>query len=227
MLNDENETPIAIRSKTNKEGQYMIPAFGVTYGKQYQSYFKRVNINMQSPIATQQSIQAKHYILQSNGSAKEKGVAAQDLYDIYSTQSYTCEVEMMGCAWIQPLMYFVLLNIPMFRGSYMIFKVHHSIQPGNMTTTFSGCRMANVSNKIVEDIFTDSDSLDDSLSYSSETLRQKKLILTITANIKLILFMKKIYQVLNGKLMSKDLNSHQKRHGQQPCFMLIYPQVLV
>lgn len=174
MLNDENETPIAIRSKTNKEGQYMIPAFGVTYGKQYQSYFKRVNINMQSPIATQQSIQAKHYILQSNGSAKEKGVAAQDLYDIYSTQSYTCEVEMMGCAWIQPLMYFVLLNIPMFRGSYMIFKVHHSIQPGNMTTTFSGCRMANVSNKIVEDIFTDSDSLDDSLSYSSETLRQKK-----------------------------------------------------
>lgn len=173
MLNDENETPLAIRSKTNKEGQYMIPAFGVTYGKQYQSYFKKVNVNMQSPIATQQSIQAKHYILQSNGSAKEKGVAAQDLYDIYSTQSYTCEVEMMGCAWIQPLMYFVLLNIPMFRGSYMIFKVHHSIRPGDMTTTFSGCRMANVSNSIIENIFTDSDSLESS-STATETLRQKK-----------------------------------------------------
>lgn len=174
MLNNENETPIAIRSKTDKEGQYLIPAFGVTYGKQYQSFFKSVNVNMQSPIATQQSIQAKHYILQSNGSAKEKGVVAQDLYDIYSTQSYTCEVEMMGCAWIQPLMYFVLLNIPMFNGSYMIFKVRHSIRPGDMTTTFSGCRMANVSNKIIEDIFTDDGSLGTDYTSSLTTLKEKK-----------------------------------------------------
>ena len=59
MLNDENETPKAIRSKTDEKGVYKIPAFGVAYGKQYQSYFKSVNINMQSPVATQQSIQAK------------------------------------------------------------------------------------------------------------------------------------------------------------------------
>ena len=167
MLNDEFETPEAIRSKTDKDGQYKIPAFGVAYGKQYQSYFKSVNINMQSPIATQQSIAAKHFIIREAASTKEKGVVAQDLYDVYSTQSYTCEVEMMGCAWVQPLMYFVLLNVPMFRGSYMIMKVKHSIKPGDMTTRFTGCRMANVSNKIIEDMFTDEDFLADGSEYSA------------------------------------------------------------
>lgn len=155
MLNDENETPIAIRSKSG-DGMYYIPAFGVSYGKQYQSYFKSVDIDMQSPIATQQSIKAKHYILRdANDTRNAVGVGAQDLYDIYSTNSYMCNVTMMGCAWVQPMMYFVLLNVPMFRGSYLIMKVKHHLTPGNMETTFSGCRMSYVSNSLVEDIFTD------------------------------------------------------------------------
>lgn len=156
MLNDEFETPRAIRSKVNEEnGHYKIPAFGVTYGGQYQSYFKKVNIDMKSPVATEQSIKAKHALLRASSSKGEKGIVSQDLYDVYASQSYTCNVEMMGCPWIQPLMYFVLLNVPMFRGSYMIMKVKHIIKPGDMTTTFTGCRMANVANSLVEDIFTD------------------------------------------------------------------------
>ncbi len=174
MLNDENDTPKAIRSKSDVEGHYKIPAFGVAYGKQYQSYFKSVNINMQSPIATQQSIQAKHYILQQNTNVKSRGITSQDLYDIYSTQSYTCDVEMMGCAWVQPLMYFVLLNVPMFRGSYLIMKVKHSIKPGDMTTTFTGCRMANMSNKLVEDMFTDDDFLANG-EYNEEMASDKSM----------------------------------------------------
>ena len=171
MLNDENETPKAIRTKSDADGLYKIPAFGVAYGKQYQSYFKSVHVNMQSPVATQQAIQAKHYILQQAANVKSVGITGQDLYDVYSTQSYTCDVEMMGCAWVQPMMYFVLLNIPMFRGSYLIMKVRHSIKPGDMTTTFTGCRMANVSNKLVEEIFTDDGYLSDnegSGSYQSD-----------------------------------------------------------
>jgi hypothetical protein len=77
------------------------------------------------------------------------------LYDIYSNQSYTCVVEMMGCAYIQPLMYFVLLNVPFFRGSYLISKVKHRMSPGNMVTEVTGVRMSKYSNKIVEDMFTD------------------------------------------------------------------------
>ncbi len=165
MLNDEEETPQAIRSKT--EGQYMIPAFGVSYGKQYQSYFKSVKPNMQNPVATQQAIKAKHFILRQSADVKQKGVAAQDLYDIYSKQSYLCDVEMMGCAWVQPMMYFVLLNVPMFRGSYLVMKVKHMIRPGDMTTTFTGCRMSNVSNRLIEDIFTDEDILDNNMYYEN------------------------------------------------------------
>lgn len=176
MLNDEFETPMAIRSKVpDKEGQYMIPAFGVSYGKQYQSYFKKVNIDMKSPVATEQSIKAKHAILRKAGEPGQKGVVSQDLYDVYASQSYTCNVEMMGCAWVQPLMYFVLLNVPMFRGSYMIMRVKHSIRPGDMTTTFTGCRMANVSNKLIEDIFTDGDFGIDGGTYNEfESERQAK-----------------------------------------------------
>lgn len=157
MLNNEEDTPMAIRTKnvdggSSERNGYRIPAFGVTYGRQYQSYFTNVNVDMSSPIATQQTIKAKHYIL-NEASKTAKAAAAQDIYDLYATQSYTCTVDMMGCAWVQPMMYFVLLNIPMFRGSYMIMSVTHRITPGNMTTTFKGCRMANVSNHIVEEVF--------------------------------------------------------------------------
>lgn len=158
MLNDEFETPLAIRSRgKNDEDFYYIPAFGVSYGKQYQSYFKKVNVGMQNPIATQQAIMAKHAILRRSQDGNSQSTVAQDMYDIYTTQSYTCKVEMMGCAWVQPLMYFVLTNVPMFKGSYLIFKVTHQITPGNMTTIFEGTRMANVSNRLVDEIFTDDD----------------------------------------------------------------------
>ncbi len=155
MLNEREATPLAITSRHDTSNCYKIPAFGVAYGKQYQSYFKSVNVSMASPIQTQQAIIAKHAILKASHNPSSKTVTAQDLYDIYSTQSYTCEVEMMGCAWVQPMMYFVLLNIPMFRGSYMIMKVVHSITPGNMTTKISGCRMANVANRMIQNIFSE------------------------------------------------------------------------
>lgn len=173
MLNDEEYTPIAIKSRgDNEEDWFPIPAFGVSYGKQYQNYFKKVNVNMASPIATQQSIIAKHTILQSANGDTSKGTQGQDMYDVYSTQSYTCTVEMMGCAWIQPMMYFVLTNVPMFKGSYMIMKVTHSIVPGNMTTTFTGCRMSRTSNKLVEYVFTD-DFDKNSSDYSIDSKRER------------------------------------------------------
>ena len=48
---------------------------------------------------------------------------------------------MMGCAQVQPLMYFQLNNIPMFRGAYLIINVDHDIIPGDMKTTFKGVRI--------------------------------------------------------------------------------------
>lgn len=157
MLNDEFETPMPIKSRANIDSFYKIPAFGVSYGRQYQHYFKSVNVNMSQPTMTEQALIAKHNILAASRNHMQKNIAAQDLYDIYSNQSYTCTVEMMGCAWVQPLMYFVLLNVPFFKGSYLISKVRHRMRPGDMTTEITGVRMSKYCNRMVVDMFTDED----------------------------------------------------------------------
>lgn len=119
-----------------------IPAFGVTYGMQSQSYFKRISISMNNPQITEASL-AMTQTIASKGSqgARESVLYGQDLYRIYSNYSYTCDVEMMGDAQIMPLMCFQLNNIPMFRGAYIITKVEHNIVVGEMTTHFTGVRL--------------------------------------------------------------------------------------
>lgn len=170
MLNDEFYSPISVKSRgadDNGKKFYKIPAFGVTYGKQYQSFFKNVSVGMGNSIQTQESIKAKHNIINAKGTSKKSTTVGQDLFDIYANRSYTCKVDMMGCAWIQPMMYFVLLNIPMFKGSYMIMKVTHTITPGNMSTTFTGCRMSKQSNKLVENVFVNVGDDENSGEYSN------------------------------------------------------------
>jgi hypothetical protein len=152
MLSDVQDIPKAISSRQDGQG-FKVPAFGVSYGKQYQSYFKNVNVNMDNPVVTEQSLKLKYSIIDPKASEDSRTFRTygQDLFDVYSNMSFTCTVEMMGCAWVQPLMYFVLLNIPMFRGSYLIQQVTHSIRPGNMTTKFVGVRMANVASRITKE----------------------------------------------------------------------------
>lgn len=152
MLSDEQDIPKAISTRQEGKG-FKVPAFGVSYGKQYQSYFKNVNVNMDNPVVTEQSLKLKYSIIDPKASEDSRTFRTygQDLFDVYSNMSFTCSVEMMGCAWVQPLMYFVLLNIPMFRGSYLIQQVTHSIRPGNMTTKFVGIRMANVASRITKE----------------------------------------------------------------------------
>ena len=121
-----------------------VPAFGVTYAMQNQQYFKSININMDNPRVTDYSIanlfQLANY--KGDGSLEKPNTVANDVYSIYANRSYNCNVEMMGCANIMPMMYFQLNNIPMFRGAYMIANVEHHIRPGSFTTTFSGVRIS-------------------------------------------------------------------------------------
>ena len=120
-----------------------ICAFGVTPGAQNQSYFTKVSIGMDNPRVTDYSIRNKFALAHASvgGRSEAEGVA-QDLYSIYSNRSYDCNVEMLGCANIMPMMYFQLNNVPMFNGAYMITKVEHSIQNNTMTTKFAGTRMS-------------------------------------------------------------------------------------
>lgn len=148
--NGGNMWPKALLSRDVASGNNLtIPAFGVSYGKLYQSYFKNVDVGMDNPIVTEQALKAQYRIasMENEGNSSNPRSAemmGQDLFTVYSNNSYTCTVEMMGCAWVQPLMYFVLSNVPMFRGTYLIIKVNHKLEPGNMITTFTGVRMSNI-----------------------------------------------------------------------------------
>lgn len=150
MLNNEELYPYAVKHK-DLDRDYPIPAFGVTYGMQYQSYFNSIEVSMEKPMATEQSLKSQYLLA---GAATDKTLVreyipyGQDLFSIYSNNMYECTVKMMGCAYIQPLMYFCLTNVPLFRGAYLISKVEHSITPGNIETTFTGTRMAATATRI-------------------------------------------------------------------------------
>ena len=136
------EGPIDIPDLANSESEYIVPAFAVEYGSQKQSIFKSVNVNMDNPQTTEVAVAIQFGLANRNNETPQKvSFQGQDLFKIYTNYSYTCNVEMMGCAQIQPLMYFQLNNIPMFRGAYTIVKVEHNISPGNMTTSFTGVRV--------------------------------------------------------------------------------------
>lgn len=145
LITDINDTQHFEGASTISEMQnegYVIPAFGVEYGTQKQSIFQNINVNMDNPQVTEASVAVQFGIASNNNTDPQRLVfEGQDLYKIYSNYSYTCQVDMMGCAQIQPLMYFQLNNVPMFRGAYQIIQVEHDITPGNMVTSFKGVRI--------------------------------------------------------------------------------------
>jgi GH24 family phage-related lysozyme (muramidase) len=152
-INDENSLPSHMKVR---KSEYHIPSFGVTYGMQNQNYFTNIDVSMNTPNVTDQSIQATFQIADENskvgGSDSVSNIRSvgQDMYKVYSNHAYQCTVSMMGCAWIQPLMYFQLLNVPLFRGAYIIHKVTHSISPNNMNTTFVGTKVSKLSMRKLE-----------------------------------------------------------------------------
>lgn len=151
--NSYNSLPDTL--KNDDENSQKVISFGVSFAKQNQSYFKTINVGMSNPIITEQSIAAMYQIAENGGNnAESKGTFwGQDLYKVWSSYSYTCEVEMLGCAQIQPLMYFQLLNIPMFKGTYIVQKVTHNVKPGYMSTKIRGVRMSKYGKPFVTEAF--------------------------------------------------------------------------
>lgn len=127
-------------SDVTKRG-YHVPSFGVAVNRQNNTVFKNIRLNMQNPVQTDAAIESLSNILSRTNSKPTVVFHGQDIYNVFSNYSYSCEVEMMGNAQIAPLMYFQLLNIPMWRGAYMIYNVQHIMTPGNMTTTFKGMKL--------------------------------------------------------------------------------------
>lgn len=131
-----------IVGKVLSDSGFTIPAFGVTYGKQNQTFFKNIKLSTASAGVTEAGLAATFNIAaKSSESPRESTLYGQDLYRVFSQYSFQCGVEMMGNMQVTPLMYFQLNNIPMWKGAYMIKKVSHNIVAGNMTTNFEGVRI--------------------------------------------------------------------------------------
>jgi hypothetical protein len=122
-------------SKSNK-----VVAFEVSFGDQNQGIFKGVQLDQATLKNTSES-----FVVLENLGRTESGAGAYNvdigLFDYYKQASYKCEVSCMGNVMIQPTMYFYLKNIPMFKGTYWITEVSHSIKSNVINTTFSGTRI--------------------------------------------------------------------------------------
>ncbi len=120
---------------------HTIPVFAVNYGEANQSIFKDLKLNQKEFSETDESLTIIDNLTKAN-TLNNRASVGQNLFNIYSVRSYSCEIEALGNAMIQPMMYFQLNNIPMFRGAYLITRVSHKITANHMATTFKGVRIA-------------------------------------------------------------------------------------
>ena len=131
----------------NEAYEDKVVAFAVNFGQQNQNIFKTVNLDQAEFGETAESLMIVDDITKI-GSENNRSFGGQNMYNVYSVRSYKVEVEMMGNAMIQPMMYFQLNSVPMYHGAYLITRVKHSISPNNMNTTFTGVRVREPETKI-------------------------------------------------------------------------------
>ena len=137
--NMSTSIPLDFSSK-NEDYENNVAVFKVAYSQQNQNIFKDITLDQSEFSETEESLKIIDDISKT-GSENQRHFGGQNLYSVYGVRSYKAEVEMMGNAMIQPMMYFQLDNIPMFHGAYMITHVKHSIQPNTMSTHFTGVRI--------------------------------------------------------------------------------------
>ena len=149
---DENGNLIQTKAKDfNLESEpyeNKVAVFAVNYSQQNQNIFKDITLDQAEFAETAESLQITDDIA-NRGSENRKTYGGQNMYNVYSVRSYKAQVEMMGNAMVQPMMYFQLNNIPMFHGAYLITHVKHSIKPNYMSTVFDGVRIRNVETPIL------------------------------------------------------------------------------
>jgi len=129
----------SVDGSTGNEKSNKVVGFAVDFGLQKQSMFYNLNLAQDIGKATSESLLMQYELSQlTNG--KRSQTQNVSLFNLYKNRSYSCTVQSMGNATIQPVMYFTLRNVPMFSGPYLILEVNHSIAPGSFETTFSGVR---------------------------------------------------------------------------------------
>ncbi len=132
-----------------KEHENNVAVFAVNFGQQNQNIFKDITLDQSEFSETAESLQIVEDI-SKKGAETNRTFVGQNIFNVYQTRSYKTEVEMMGNAMIQPMMYFQLNNIPMFHGAYMITRVRHNIKPNYMSTHFTGVRIRKAETPLID-----------------------------------------------------------------------------
>jgi len=130
----ENQANKTDWSKSNK-----VVGFNVDVTRENQQIFKSFSVSQDPGKPTSESLEMLNQMA-NVGKNRRSTTQSVSLYNLYKNRSYSCSVDMMGCALIQPMMYFNIRNVPMFSGPYMITKVSHSISEGEFNTVFEGVR---------------------------------------------------------------------------------------
>ena len=144
-IGSQNNNPLMITSlesfsQNDLSKSNRVVAFEVSFGDQNQGIFKGVSLDQSTLKNTSESFQVLEDLSRSSSGAGAHNVDVS-LFDYYKQASYKCEVSSMGNVMIQPTMFFYLKNIPMFKGSYWITEVNHSIKSNTISTTFAGTRI--------------------------------------------------------------------------------------
>jgi hypothetical protein len=116
-----------------------VVGFNIDITSQNQQIFKQFSISQTPGKPTSESLEMLNQMSNMSRNTRSS-TQSVSLYNLYKNRSYDCSVDMMGCALIQPMMYFNVRNIPMFSGPYMIRSVTHNITESGFETTFDGSR---------------------------------------------------------------------------------------
>ena len=144
-IGDANNNPLIVTipgifSNSDMTKSNKVVAFEVSVGDQNQNIFKSIGLDQSLLKNTTES-----FAVLENLGRSENGAGVQQidtsLFDIYRSQSYSCDVTCLGNVMIQPTMYFYLKNVPMFRGTYWITEVTHQIKDNVISTSFKGTRI--------------------------------------------------------------------------------------
>lgn len=130
-----------------------VKGFKVGFARQNQTMFTSIELNTNEHKETNESLAILSEIAQDQ-SASSPVPKGQNLFSTYEQRSYTCKVQGFGNVMIQPTQYFLLENVPMFNGAYLILDVEHIIVPNNMKTNFSGVRIRTNPNPLVVEFST-------------------------------------------------------------------------
>jgi hypothetical protein len=129
-----------------------ITAFKVRYGQEAQNHFSSLQLDQAEFKETQESLMVIDALANPRqGNSPATAGKGNNIYDMYLTRGYSCTVSALGNMNIQPLMYFKLENVPMFRGTYLITNVNHKITPHKVETEFKGTRQPIITAPLVKD----------------------------------------------------------------------------